>query len=65
MTNIKILYHMMPWEIDYALLTFKQLKKSKYYLTKNISDIAGNKFILVYYIDNNNVEIPIKYILNI
>jgi hypothetical protein len=35
------------------------------YLTKNISDIAGNKFILVYYIDNNNVEIPIKYIYNI
>jgi hypothetical protein len=35
------------------------------YLTKNTSDIAGNKFILVYYIDDNNVEIPIKYILNI
>ena len=22
----------MPWEIDYALLTFSQLKKSLYYL---------------------------------
>jgi hypothetical protein len=35
------------------------------YLTKNISDIAGNKFILVYYIDENNKDIPVKYILNI
>jgi len=30
--NIKIKYHFMPWEIDYALLTFSQLKKSSYYL---------------------------------
>jgi hypothetical protein len=27
----------MPWEIDYALLTFTQLKKSKYYLPKDVS----------------------------
>jgi hypothetical protein len=30
--NIKLKYHLMPWEIDYALLTFSQLKKSSYYL---------------------------------
>ena len=24
----------MPWEIDYALLTFTQLKKSSYYISK-------------------------------
>jgi len=30
--NIKIIYHIMPWEIDYALLSFTQFKKSKYYL---------------------------------
>jgi len=35
--NIKIIYHMMPWEIDYALLTFTQLKKSKYYLNNEDS----------------------------
>ena len=29
----KIKYHIMPWEIDYALLTFTQLKKSSYYLS--------------------------------
>ncbi len=33
--NIKITYHIMPWEIDYALLSFTQLKKSKYFLTDN------------------------------
>ena len=32
--TIKITYHIMPWEIDYALLTFTQLKKSSYYLNK-------------------------------
>lgn len=35
--NIKIVYHIMPWEIDYALLTFTQLKKSKYYLPDNVN----------------------------
>jgi hypothetical protein len=31
----KITYHMMPWEIDYALMSFTQFKKSKYYLDPN------------------------------
>ena len=35
--NIKIIYHIMPWEIDYALLTFTQLKKSKYYLPEDVN----------------------------
>jgi hypothetical protein len=30
----KIIYHIMPWEIDYALLSFTQLKKSKYHLSE-------------------------------
>jgi hypothetical protein len=32
---IKISYHIMPWEIDYAHLSFIQLKKSKYHLPEN------------------------------
>lgn len=32
--NIKIVQHIMPWELDYALLSFSQLKKSHYYLSK-------------------------------
>jgi len=35
--NIKITYHIMPWEIDYALLTFSQLKKSRYYLPEDVN----------------------------
>lgn len=34
--NIKITYHIMPWEIDYALLSFTQLKKSKYHLPNDV-----------------------------
>ena len=33
--NIKILTHIMPWDIDYALLMFTQLKKASYYLSPN------------------------------
>jgi len=31
--HYKITYHCMPWELDYALLSFTQFKKSRYYLT--------------------------------
>ena len=31
--HYKIFYHCMGWELDYALQTFTQLKKSKYYLS--------------------------------
>jgi len=30
--NYKIISHLMPWDLDYALLSYTQLKKSKYYL---------------------------------
>ena len=32
--HYKITYPCMPWELDYALLSFTQFKKSKYYLTE-------------------------------
>ena len=35
--NITATYHIMPWEIDYALLSFTQLKKSKYYLQPDVN----------------------------
>ena len=31
--NYKIISHLMPWDLDYALLSYTQLKKSKYYLS--------------------------------
>lgn len=35
--NIKIIQHLMPWELDNALLSFSQLKKSKYYLPQEVN----------------------------
>ena len=35
--NIKIITHIMPWEIDYAHLLFTQLKKSKYYIPEDVN----------------------------
>jgi hypothetical protein len=35
--NIKILTHLMPWEIDYALLSFSQLKKSEKFISDEIN----------------------------
>ena len=33
--NYKVIYHLMPWEVDYLLLSFTQFKKSKDHLTEN------------------------------
>ena len=33
--NYKIISHLMPWDLDYALLSFTQLKKSKYHLNND------------------------------
>jgi len=34
--KVKISYHIMPYEIDYALLSYMQLKKSRYHIPDNI-----------------------------
>jgi len=33
--NIKIMLHIMPWDIDYALLAFDKLKRSSYFINDN------------------------------
>jgi hypothetical protein len=63
--NYKITSHFMPWELDYALLSFTQLKKSKYYVndedtiyidaTLNLSD---------YLIDWNETKIPKDFFID-
>jgi len=50
--NIKILIHVMPWDIDYALLMFTQLKKSKYYLPKDVNIILDIELNLTSYLYN-------------
>ena len=50
--NIKIISHIMPWDIDYALLMFTQLKKSKYHLPKDVNVTIETTLNLSEYIFN-------------
>lgn len=50
--NIKIWSHIMPWDIDYALLMFTQLKKSKYYLPKEVNIVLDIELNLTNYLYN-------------
>ncbi len=34
--NIKIICHIMPWEIDYAFMSFTQLKKTYFYIPDDV-----------------------------
>lgn len=57
--NYKITCHLMPWELDYALLSFTQLKKSKYYLDETdivYVDVTLN--LSNYLIDWNSSKLP-------
>ncbi len=42
----------MPWEIDYALLTYTQLKKSKYYLPEDVNITVDSVLNLSSYLIN-------------
>jgi len=62
--KVKITYHIMPWEIDYTLLSFSQLKKSKYYLPDDI-DITIDSVLNLssYIIDWDNSKLPKEYFI--
>jgi hypothetical protein len=54
----------MPWELDFAILSFTQLKKSKYYLSKDDNiyiDVTLN--LSSYLIDWKNTEIPKNFFI--
>jgi hypothetical protein len=54
----------MPWEIDYALLAFTQLKKSKYYLSEDINIIIDSALNLSSYsIDWNQSKLPKEFFI--
>lgn len=54
----------MPWEIDYALLTFTQLKKSKYYIDSDINIEIDSVLNLSSYIVNwNDSKLPKEYFI--
>jgi len=62
--NIKIIYHIMPWEIDYALLSFTQLKKSKYHLSDDVNIIIDSVLNLSSYLINwEESKIPKEYFI--
>lgn len=64
MKNIKIIYHLMPWEIDYALLSFTQLKKSKYYLPDNTNITIDSVLNLSSYLINwDESKLPKEYFI--
>jgi len=63
--NVKLTYHIMPWEIDYALLSFTQLKKSKYHIPHNVTveiDTALN--LSEYLIDWDNSILPKQFFID-
>lgn len=55
----------MPWEIDYALLTFTQLKKSKYYIDSDINIEIDSVLNLSSYIINwDDSKLPKEYFID-
>jgi hypothetical protein len=62
--NIKIVYHIMPWEIDYTLLTFQQLKRSKYFLPEDVNITIDSVLNLSSYLINwNESKLPKEYFI--
>ena len=62
--NIKILIHFMSWEIDYAFLTFTQLKKSKYHLSKDVNITIDSVLNLSSYnINWDKSKLPKEYFI--
>lgn len=62
--KIKITYHIMPWEIDYALLTFTQLKKAKYYLPQDVTiHIDSVLNVSPYLIDWETSKLPKEFFI--
>jgi len=63
--NIKIYSHIMPWDIDYALLMAIQLKKTKYYLPKDINVEINLELNLTNYLyDWKKSELPKEYFID-
>ena len=57
--KVKITYHIMPWEIDFALISFMQLKKSKYYINPEVNvKITAVLNMSDYLINWDNTKLP-------
>ena len=62
--NIKILVHIMPWDIDYALLAFDKLKQSSYFINSD-DKIYIDSFLNLSHniIDWDNSNFPKEYFI--
>jgi hypothetical protein len=62
--NIKLAIHVMPWDIDYALLMFTQLKKSQYHLPEDVKITIDAELNLSSYIINwKESKLPKEYFI--
>lgn len=64
MINVKIFYLIMPWQIDFALLSYIQLKKSFFYLNEDVKVTIDTHLNLSnYIIDWENSKIPKEFFI--
>jgi hypothetical protein len=64
MKNFRIMYHLMPWEIDYALLTFTTLKKASYHIPQDVNVSINSVLNLSSeLIDWENSKLPKEYFI--
>lgn len=64
MIKIKLFYLIMPWQIDFALLSYTQLKKSFYYLNKDVEITIDTHLNLSnYIIDWDNSQLPKEFFI--
>jgi hypothetical protein len=64
MIKVKIFYLIMPWQIDYALLSYIQFKKSKYHLKDNIEITIDTHLNLSnYLIDWDNSKLSKEFFI--
>jgi len=65
MIKIKIFYLIMPWQIDYALLSYIQFKKSKYHIDKNNVEITIDTHLNLssYLIDWDQTGLPKEFFI--
>lgn len=62
--NIKILTHIMPWEMDYALLMFEKLKKASYYLSPDDTIYIDTNLNLTSYLVNwEKSKLPKEFLI--
>lgn len=63
--NIKVMFHVMPWDIDYALLAFDKLKGSSYFINKE-DTVYIDSFLNLSnsIVDWDKAELPKQYFID-